>query len=225
MPVITMLSPKGGAGKTTTTMILASEYAEAGASVCVIDADPNHPWLRWAKKAGKPENIAVIADEGADTISANIKDAAAKHRVVLVDLEGRRGERVSYAIARSNLVLVPITGSELDAAETYEAIKIIKRAEDEFDRKIPFSAFFTKVPGAIRTKDHKHFEQMLISQKIPLISTDLLERAAFRSVFSLGGTIHTLKKTDVSGLEAARANAAAFATEVFKLMTETKKAA
>ena len=40
MPVITLSSPKGGAGKTTAATILASELAERGASVTIIDADP-----------------------------------------------------------------------------------------------------------------------------------------------------------------------------------------
>ncbi|RYF34242.1 MAG: ParA family protein, partial [Cytophagaceae bacterium] len=42
MPTIVFVSPKGGAGKTTAALILASELAR-GAAVTVIDADPNHP--------------------------------------------------------------------------------------------------------------------------------------------------------------------------------------
>ena len=41
MPVITFSLPKGGAGKTTAACILASMLAEQGATVTIIDADPN----------------------------------------------------------------------------------------------------------------------------------------------------------------------------------------
>jgi chromosome partitioning protein len=41
MPVIAFCSPKGGAGKTTAATVLATELAERGASVTIIDADPN----------------------------------------------------------------------------------------------------------------------------------------------------------------------------------------
>jgi cellulose biosynthesis protein BcsQ len=39
--IISVTSPKGGVGKTTTATILATVLAERGASVIVIDADQN----------------------------------------------------------------------------------------------------------------------------------------------------------------------------------------
>ncbi len=41
MPVIVMASPKGGVGKSTCSVILASEFARMGADVTVLDCDPN----------------------------------------------------------------------------------------------------------------------------------------------------------------------------------------
>ena len=52
MPVITFSSPKGGAGKTTAATILATELAERGAAVTIIDADPNKNVVDWAKLPG-----------------------------------------------------------------------------------------------------------------------------------------------------------------------------
>ena len=49
MPVITFSSPKGGAGKTTAACILASMLAEQGATVTIIDADPNQFVQEWAQ--------------------------------------------------------------------------------------------------------------------------------------------------------------------------------
>ena len=40
MPVIAFANPKGGAGKTTTALLLATELAAKKAAVTVIDADP-----------------------------------------------------------------------------------------------------------------------------------------------------------------------------------------
>ena len=60
MPTISFASSKGGAGKSTSAVLLATELAQRGTSVIVIDADPNQPVLRWSRKPGKPENLAVI---------------------------------------------------------------------------------------------------------------------------------------------------------------------
>jgi chromosome partitioning protein len=40
MPVIAFANPKGGAGKTTAALLLASELTTRGARVTIIDADP-----------------------------------------------------------------------------------------------------------------------------------------------------------------------------------------
>jgi cellulose biosynthesis protein BcsQ len=42
-PVVAFANPKGGAGKSTSALILAQTLTRAGASVTVIDADPNRP--------------------------------------------------------------------------------------------------------------------------------------------------------------------------------------
>jgi UDP-glucose 4-epimerase len=47
VPVIVFANPKGGAGKSTSALILAQTLTRAGASVTVIDADPNRPILDW----------------------------------------------------------------------------------------------------------------------------------------------------------------------------------
>ena len=41
MPTIVFASPKGGVGKSTAAVLLATELASPGGSVTMIDADPN----------------------------------------------------------------------------------------------------------------------------------------------------------------------------------------
>jgi chromosome partitioning protein len=44
MPVITFANTKGGAGKTTAVLMLATELARKGYRVTILDADPQH-WI------------------------------------------------------------------------------------------------------------------------------------------------------------------------------------
>ena len=60
MPVIAVSNPKGGAGKSTTTLLLATYLAQSGASVCVLDADPNQPILDWKTKGETKSPIHVV---------------------------------------------------------------------------------------------------------------------------------------------------------------------
>jgi chromosome partitioning protein len=88
MPVITMASPKGGCGKSTAAVILATQLADSGASVTIIDADPNRPVSRWAARPGKPTNLTLVDEVTEQTIIRAIDDAARKTAFVIVDLEG-----------------------------------------------------------------------------------------------------------------------------------------
>src|SRR5258705_152927 len=47
MPTIVFISPKGGIGKTTSSLTLGTQFAKHGATVTMIDADPNRPLRKW----------------------------------------------------------------------------------------------------------------------------------------------------------------------------------
>ena len=65
--------PKGGAGKSTAAVLLGTELAAKGGDVTIIDADPNRPVSRWAKRPNKPLSLNVIADVTEETIIPQIE--------------------------------------------------------------------------------------------------------------------------------------------------------
>src|SRR5436305_604822 len=158
MPTIVFATPKGGAGKSTSAVLLATELANRGGAVTVIDADPNKPLSQWAKRAGVPKGLAVEADVSEDTIIDQIEEAARKCAFVIVDLEGTASVMASYAISRADLVIIPTQGSHLDAAESAKAIKLVRSQEKAFGRVIPFVILFTRTSVAIRTRTFQSIE-------------------------------------------------------------------
>jgi len=222
MPVITMLSPKGGVGKTTTALILATEMASKGSKVVMIDADPNFPLARWAGKEGKPDNIEVLPEVDEDEIIGTIDQARRRADYVIVDLEGKASARATNALMMSNLALIPIQGSELDAVEAARAFKVVRNAGIARNRPLPFAAVLTRTPASVRLwpRDLKAVVSNLEAGGIPMIPTVLAERGAFRGLFSMGGTLNDMTSADVGSLDSARKNAAAFAYDVISLLAE-----
>ncbi|MDQ1159587.1 chromosome partitioning protein [Sphingomonas sp. SORGH_AS 950] len=222
MPVITMLSPKGGVGKTTTALILATELAARGSTVVMIDADPNFPLTRWAQKDGRPSNIEVIPQIDEDEIIGTIDDARKQADYVIVDLEGKASARATNALMMSHLALVPIQGSELDAVEAARAFKVVRNAGTARQRPLPFAAVLTRTPASVRLwpRDLKAVVANLEGAGIPMIPTALAERGAFRGLFSIGGTLHEMTAADVGSLDSARQNATAFAYDVLSMLKE-----
>lgn len=222
MPVITMLSPKGGVGKTTTALILGTELASSGAEVVLIDADPNFPLSRWSKMDGRPENVEVIPEIDEDEIIGTIDAARKRAEFVIVDLEGRATARATNALLMSNLALVPIQGSALDAAEAARAFKSVKNASIARGRPLPFAAVLTRAPASEKLwpRDLKAIVSNLAAADIPVLKTALAERGAFRGMFSFGGTLASLTTADVGSLDSARANAAMFRDDVLAFLKQ-----
>jgi chromosome partitioning protein len=218
MPTIVFASPKGGAGKSTSAVILATELALKGAGVTIIDADPNKPVSQWAKRAGCPDSLTVVADISESTIIDEIESAARKTPFVVVDLEGTASMMVAYAISRADMVIIPTQGSQLDAAEATKAIKLIMQQEKAFHKKIPYAILFTRTSSAIRPRTLQHIQAEFRKHGIQAFETQIHEREAYRALFSFGGTLESLSPQHVANLNAAIVNARAFAGEVIAIL-------
>jgi chromosome partitioning protein len=218
MPTIVFASPKGGVGKSTAAVLLASEIAVHGGTVAMIDADPNKPLSQWASLPGKPENLIVIDDVAEDSIIDVIEAAALKTKFVIVDLEGTASMTASYAMSRADLVIIPAQGSHLDATEAVKAIKLVKSQEKAFQRKIPFSLLFTRTSPALRPRTLQSIEAEFAKNNVPMFGVQIHERDAYRAIFAFGGTLGDLDTTQVSNLPAARLNASTFAGEVIETL-------
>lgn len=68
LPTIVFATPKGGAGKSTSAVLLATELAASGAAVTIVDADPNRPVARWGQLPGRPDSLTVIDNVSERTI-------------------------------------------------------------------------------------------------------------------------------------------------------------
>ncbi len=218
MPVISLVSSKGGVGKTTSAVVLASEFVAAGRKVVLIDADPNKPLEAWSRLRPLPETLRVVMDDSAETIIDTIEDARASADFVIVDLEGTATDRIGFAVARSDLVLIPLQSSVLDAAEAAKSVKLVRQMWRVANREIPYRVFFTRVPPAIRERTARDIEQQFTGAAIPVLPATLIDRAAYRTLFSLGGTLQDLEASDVSGLKSARENARDYAQAVINAL-------
>lgn len=218
MPTIVFVSPKGGAGKTTSALILASQLARS-AGVTVIDADPNRPIAAWAKGEHTPKRLKVIDDADEENIIERIEEAAAATPFVIVDLEGTASKIVVMAVSQADFVIVPTQGSQLDAEQAGRAFRVIQQQEKIVRRTVPsyslpYSVLLTRTNSAIRTRTLTHIQRGLIDAGIPVFQVELHEREAYKAVFSFREPLDHLNPAEVANLDKAIANAEAFAQEV-----------
>lgn len=214
MPTIVFASSKGGAGKTTAAIVLASELARQEASVTLIDVDPNQHTAKWALRDGCPSNISLVQNATEETIIDDIEEAEEKSAFVLVDLEGTASMAVASAISRADLVITLCQGSQDDADEAAKTIKLINRQSKVLQRPIPFSVLMTRTNPAITPRTYRHIVSQFQDAKIDMFTCTLIDREAFRAIRSFGGIVNDLDPKEVSGIDKAAANAHVYAAEV-----------
>ena len=213
MPTIAFIQPKGGAGKSTSALILAAELAK-GAQVMVIDADPNAPIAKWMSRGKGAGNLEIIQAGKEDSIFDLIEDAERKAAFVIVDTEGVADLRAAHTMSASDFVIVPSQGSALDQDNAARAIKLIKDQERHIGRKIQHAVLFTRVNAAIRSRGMAMAEKQLAEHGIEVFETRIIEREAFKAMFSFNTTLDHLNPAEVSGIDKAKTNARAFAHEI-----------
>lgn len=212
MPVIVIASPKGGAGKSTTAVLLGTELAHAGAPVAMLDCDPNGSLTLWSERGSVPTGIEVLSGVNEAEIVRTLKQLDQDGRVVIVDLEGVASRLVSRAISQADLVITPMRATTLDATIGVRALALIAEEEEALDRRIPHAVVFT-MTKAIRSKQHTGIEESLKGQGVDLIEPALMERAAFSALFEFGGDLRSMPPQ--GNMDAAMKNALLFAQAIY----------
>ena len=215
MAVISFVNPKGGAGKSTSCLILGQELLRRGERVSIIECDP----LMWIDKwsdinCEACENMTVSSILDPERLPAAVTTERRENDFVLIDTEGSKNLAVAQAILMSNLVIIPIQPSAMDSEAASEAINLIRSQELTIGRKIESVVLFNRTNAAIRTRSKRAIEEELATASIPALRTELVERSAFRELFSFGGDLADLPQSEVNGVQKALTNSEQYGTEV-----------
>lgn len=223
MPVIAISNPKGGTGKSTTSLVLGTTLARHGASVTVFDCDPNKHLIAWRDGPSK-SSVDIIGHADSSNIARMLKAEAAKKQFVIADLEGTASLLVASAILAADLVVIPTQGSAMDAAQARRAISFIDDQAAAVGPR-PYRVLFTRTKPGFATRDEKVIRETLMGAGIPLFRTDLAERAAYRSMFTFRQSLEELDPAAVNGVDKALENADALVAEMIEGLRGMRQAA
>lgn len=235
MPVIAVVSPKGGAGKSTLANVIATTFYASGASVAIVDCDHNKTQVKW--KRGDEElgenivntkcDIPVESQIGERNIFQTIDRLRVEKQFVIIDTEGTASLVMSRAIMRSDLVLIPVKPSPNDINGALKALRLIKEEEIGLQRAINYACVMVETAGswAFKTKIQRNFEDEVIPAGIKILQTELVKREAYRQLFLDRVALHELDSIPQEALDKAMVNANELAGEVFQAIQNNKEAA
>lgn len=128
MQKILIANQKGGCGKTSLAVTLASALANQNFNVALADADPQKSSLQWLKiRPDSVPNIIGIDWRDEDDIGdlpKTIKDQLGKDDWLIIDGQGAmRAEKTEQLIAECKVVIVPVLPSFFDIDSTKRFLK------------------------------------------------------------------------------------------------------
>ncbi len=111
--------------------------------------------LEWYELPRKSPGINVVSEISPASITEQITLAAETSDYVIVDLEGTENLIVANALSVSDLVVVPIQGSSMDARGGAKILTLIKKLEKIVRHDIKHCVVLTRTNAAVTTRAMK----------------------------------------------------------------------
>lgn len=214
MAVISVANAKGGSGKTTAAVLLATELVQRGARTALLDCDELKLAASWARAARLGEGLTLIDNVAASNLAGHLKALRNSHEHIVIDLSGARDALVAFAAGLSDLVLVPVQGCAMDSRGAAHVLELVGFVSANAHKPINRAVVLSRVNPLVTTRALRNVKALLDAAKIPVIGTPVIERSAFRDMFETGGTLYSMGGGRISNLDKAIGNMQAFADEV-----------
>jgi chromosome partitioning protein len=131
--IIAVGNLKGGTGKSTIAVNLACGLAERTGAVALIDADPQGTATAWLRD-GPPQGLHLLSlplagAAGNAPWTDRIVGQRRRQDLVVLDLPPQMGECFEAALRIADLLVIPLTLSEVDLHATAQALAVLHRVQ------------------------------------------------------------------------------------------------
>lgn len=176
MPLIAFVGNKGGAGKTTLSVNVASGLARQS-KVAVVDADPQGSSLQWRAFSSNEDTVPVLAAN--EQLEDQAIQLLEEYQYVVIDCPPSvHAEQTKTVLGFSDIALVPVQPSPVDLWATVHIEEAVDTARDS---NADLNAFLVINQLEPRTTMSKLVRDALTEIKLPVANTALRRRAIYRS--------------------------------------------
>ncbi|MCB9918601.1 MAG: AAA family ATPase [Planctomycetes bacterium] len=211
--VISILNQKGGVGKTTLAVHMATALARSGSNVLLLDADPQGSALDWsAARSGKP--LFPVVGLPKPSIHKELPSLAQNHEVILIDGPPRVYDVARSAIMASDLVMIPVQPSPYDVWAAKEIVDLLDEASVY---KPDLKSAFVVNRKIVNTAIGRDVSDALAEYPIPVMQSAICQRVAFAESAAQGLTVFELDADMPASKEIS-----ALANELCDLLSATR---
>jgi len=180
--IISFLNGKGGVGKTTTSINIATCLARQGHKVVMVDTDPQGSISNWYDESKCQFALAEAASEKeVYTVRKQLKE----YDYVVIDGAAAISAISSAAVMVSDLVLIPVTPSPLDFAACGAILAVVEAREN----LQPVIARFLITKKVASAKMLEVLKESIADTGVPALRTGTTQRQVYIRTMMDGGTV------------------------------------
>jgi chromosome partitioning protein len=185
MPIISLLNPKGGSGKTTLSTQIARAFHERGAKVLLVDSDPQGSASDW--HAAREDNPVPLLAYGRPENMKALPGVAAPYQYVFIDGAAKLEGMIAAALKVSDVVLIPVQPSPYDIWAASDLVDLIRARQEVTDGK-PKAAFLIS-RSIKRTRLGQETAGALSEYGLPVFDACTIQRQVYPRTASEGLTV------------------------------------
>ena len=182
--IISFINQKGGVGKTTLSINVASALANAGHKVLLIDADKQGSSTAWASL--REETPFQVVSLARDNMAKDALKLAQDFDYTLIDAPPHAESISRSVIIASDLVLMPIEPSGLSSWASDVTVRQIQQAQD-YKETLKCGFVVSRKIG--KTVIGREIRTMAVEAGIPGLKTDIEQRVSYAESLTMGKTI------------------------------------
>lgn len=195
MSIIAIVGNKGGAGKTTLSVNIASGLNKQSRTA-VIDADPQRSSLQWRAFS---ESDAISVYEAEDDLAAQAKELLKDYDKVVIDCPPSvYAPQTHKALVVSDRAVIPVQPSPMDLWATVHIFEAIEKARQTNTQLRPLLVINQLEP---RTMLSKLVREAVSEIGIPVADAMIRRRAVFRSSALEGKSIYEVGRRGDAAIE------------------------
>lgn len=195
MKTIAIISQKGGAGKTTIALHLATAFALGGHNAALIDLDPQASAAKWSDR--RDSELPVVLSAHASRLGHEIERVKEMGGdVLIIDTAPHSDSAALEAAKAADLVLVPCRPAILDIEAITNTLDLVATT------KTPVAVVMNAV--AAQGNEAAEAASAIADLDVPVCSVQLVQRVAFSRALITG---HSAQEFEPDGKAAQEAEA------------------
>jgi len=194
--VISFINQKGGVGKTTTAINIASALSSRNLKVLMVDADPQGSVLQWQSTGANREFDVVQLSM--PELSTKIRNYRRTFDHIVIDSPPAFSHISQEIAASSDLAIIPIAPSSLDIWASRETIQLVTDVGRKHQGLAARLLVYRKIPG---TRLAAEARDALDSYGLEIFKTEISQRIAYVEAIVSGVSVLKYSPNSVAARE------------------------